>query len=92
MVLPGISGFHDYGNYGDIYDGDLRSIQPEFSLSAPVAIGVVIGIVVCIKMVKYLMKRFYQGTYFAILGLVLGSVLSLWPGFSFDMQEWFPYC
>ena len=36
-LCHGASGdqrFYDYGNYGDVYDGDLRNIQSEFFLSA----------------------------------------------------------
>lgn len=86
MVLPGISGsmiMVIMGTYTTVISA-VSNLNFFFLLR--VAIGVVAGIVVCIKMVKYLMKRFYQGTYFAILGLVLGLVLSLWPGFTFDMQ------
>ena len=86
MVLPGISGSMIMVIMGT-YTTVISAVSNlNFLFLLPVVIGVVIGIVVCIKMVKYLMKRFYQGTYFAILGLVLGSVLSLWPGFIFDIQ------
>lgn len=82
MVLPGISGsmiMVIMGTYTTVISA-ISNLNFFFLLR--VAIGVVAGIVVCIKMVKYLMKGFYQGTYFAIVGLVL----SLWSGYTLDMQ------
>ena len=82
MVLPGISGSMIMVIMGT-YTTEISAVSNlNFFFLLRVAIGVVAGIVVCIKMVKYLMKRFYQGTYFAILGLVL----SLWSGYTLDMQ------
>ncbi|WP_312813071.1 undecaprenyl phosphate translocase family protein [Sedimentibacter sp.] len=46
-------------------------------------IGFVISILLFSKLISMLFKRCYGVTFYAILGLVLGSIISIFPGFSF---------
>ncbi len=45
-------------------------------------IGFVISILLFAKLISMLFKRFYGITYYAILGLVIGSIITVFPGFS----------
>jgi len=86
MIMPGVSGSMIMvllGTYSTII-GAVSSL--DLLILLPFGIGAVIGAVACLKLIKFLLDRFYQGTYFAILGLILGSLGALWPGFTFDMQ------
>ena len=46
-------------------------------------IGFVISILLFSKLISMLFKKFYGVTFYAILGLVLGSIISIFPGFSY---------
>lgn len=79
MVLPGISGSYmllimeQYDRVvGAVRDLDLRII-------IPVGIGVVIGIVGLSNALKFLLHRYHRATVGVLLGLLLGSVVGLWP-------------
>ena len=56
--------------------GHLFSSESFFIISA-MGIGVVLGILIISKIIEILLKRFYSWTYFAILGLIFGSVFSI---------------
>lgn len=45
-------------------------------------IGFIISILLFSKLISMLFKRYYGITFYAILGLVLGSIISIFPGFS----------
>jgi putative membrane protein len=46
---------------------------------APVGIGVVIGVVGVSNLLKWLLERYAKATLGALLGLLLGAVVGLWP-------------
>ncbi|MCD8215337.1 MAG: DUF368 domain-containing protein [Clostridiales bacterium] len=54
----------------------LLTSQPFFIIAA-VGIGVILGIVLISKIIEILLNKVYSYTYFAVLGLILGSVFSL---------------
>lgn len=56
--------------------GQFIKSEPFFIIAA-VGIGVVIGIVLISKIIELLLKNVYSYTYFAILGLILGSLFSI---------------
>lgn len=79
MIVPGISG-----SMIMVIIGTYRSVITAISdlnivFLIPVGVGILIGLIGGIKLVKVLMEKAPQATYCAILGLVLGSLLSLWP-------------
>ncbi|OOB77767.1 MAG: hypothetical protein BEN19_01355 [Epulopiscium sp. Nuni2H_MBin003] len=49
-----------------------------------VAIGVFIGLIGGSKLVRMLLEDYPQATYLVILGLVVGSIFTIYPGFSLD--------
>jgi putative membrane protein len=85
MVIPGISGSFVmllFGTYGTIIEA-VKSF--DFLILAVVGLGVVIGIIGTSVLIKKLLEKAFGPTYAAILGLVIGSLPVLWPGFSFDL-------
>ena len=85
MVLPGISGSYmllvldQYdrvvGAVSSLKDRDWSALK----VLVPVGIGVVIGIVGLSNLLKLLLHRYEQATLGFLLGMLLGSVLGLWP-------------
>lgn len=92
MVLPGISGSYmllildQYdrvvGAIADFKDviaaGGAGWIEP-FKIITPVGLGAAVGIVGLSNLLKYLLHHFEKATLGFLLGLLLGSVLGLWP-------------
>ena len=87
MILPGISGSYILLIFG-LYDVVVGSLRPRelladfggaLSVLVPVAIGVALGIGVLSNVLKLVLARFERPAHAALLGLLLGSVLGLWP-------------
>ncbi len=87
MILPGISGSYILLIFG-LYDVVVGSIRPSalredwqasVAILVPVLVGVVVGIGLLSNVLKLLLHRFERGTHCVLLGLLLGSVLGLWP-------------
>lgn len=94
MVLPGVSGGYMLlvlGVYvtilrgvGDAKDavtaGDFAALgEPFMAVVLPVGIGVVVGVVGVSNMLKWLLHRYDKATLGALMGLLLGAVVGLWP-------------
>lgn len=81
MIIPGISGsmllliLGEYYNILSFING-LKIVPLIF-----VGIGIVLGIVLCSKLISYLFENYKNPTIYGILGLVLASILGIWPGF-----------
>jgi putative membrane protein len=87
MILPGISGSYILLIFG-LYDVIVGSLRPSSVLEdpagsarvvVPVAIGIALGIGAFSNVLKLLLARFERPSHAALLGLLLGSVLGLWP-------------
>jgi len=79
MVLPGISGSYmllvmdQYERVvGAVHDRDLGII-------VVVGVGAVLGVVGLSNALKYLLRHYHRVTVGALLGILLGSVVGLWP-------------
>lgn len=94
MILPGVSGGYLLlliGQYVPILGGidQLKealkardfaaAIEPGLSVVLPVGIGVVLGVVVVGNLLKWLLEKYREPTLGALLGLLLGSTIGLWP-------------
>ncbi len=80
LVLPGISTSHMLLMLG-LYEMTLSAIKDfQFGLLVPLIIGAVGGTLATTKLLENLMTRHPQGTYLWIVGFVLGSVLTVFPG------------
>ncbi|MFR6343683.1 MAG: DUF368 domain-containing protein [Christensenellales bacterium] len=88
MILPGVSGSMVMVILGT-YNTVLTAISSmNILMLVPVGIGVLIGIVGGAKVIDLCLKKFPQATFFAILGLILGSIYPLIAnaGFSFSPE------
>ena len=75
MLLPGVSGSLTLVMLG-MYDDFVNAIS---TFNIPIlfvcGIGVLIGLLVTVKLISFLLKKYNDITYAAILGLVMGSIL-----------------
>lgn len=87
MILPGISGSYILLIFG-LYDLVVGSIRPSalmadfagsLGILIPIGIGIAIGIGGLSNVLKVFLVRFERPTHAALLGLLLGSALGLWP-------------
>lgn len=86
MIIPGISGSFIMVTLGT-YHTVINAISvAHFNLPVIIitGVGVLVGLFGGIKVVKILLEKYNQATYMAILGLVVGSVLVIYPGFTFN--------
>lgn len=89
MIIPGISGSFIMLTLG-VYTSVITAVSEfNFAILIPVVIGILIGLILGIKIVKVLLSKYQQATYMAILGLVIGSVLVIYPGFTFNFTGFF---
>lgn len=89
MIIPGISGSFIMLTLG-VYTSVITAVSEfNFAILIPIAIGVLLGLILGIKIVKILLFKYQQATYMAILGLVIGSILVIYPGFTFNMTGFF---
>lgn len=86
VVIPGISSTLILMLLG-IYDAYLLSVSSLYiPFLIPLSIGLFIGAIICMKLIKFLLDKFYVQTFFCIIGFTLGSVLVLYPGFTFGIE------
>ena len=88
MIIPGISGSFVMllmGFYGTII-GAVANLN--FLILIPFAIGCLIGLVATTKIIKWLLAKYAEPSYSAILGFVLGSILCIFPGWSAMLAFW----
>ena len=79
MVLPGISGSLML-QVLDQYDRVIGAIHDRsFAIIIPVGIGAIAGVVILSNTLKYLLHHYERATVGFLLGMLLGSVLALWP-------------
>ena len=85
MVLPGISGsymllvLNQYDRVIGAVD-DLRQMNwSALRIVIPVGVGVVVGMAGIANALRYLLRRHEKATLGFLMGLLLGSVLGLWP-------------
>lgn len=77
MIMPGISGSMVLVLMG-VYTSVLTAISSlNIPVLIPVAVGILIGLLGGAKLIDFFMKRYEQQTYFAILGLIAGSILPI---------------
>ena len=79
MVMPGISGAFVLVAFG-VYDLFMQALRVfDLAVIIPAAIGVLAGIVVGAKLILLLLSKFQLMIYSAILGMVVGSMVPLFP-------------
>lgn len=88
MVIPGISGSFVLmllGFYEPLVNivGDLTNfsnLTHNLAILIPFGVGVIIGILLIAKLIEYLFAKYEIPTYYAILGFVIASILTLVVG------------
>jgi putative membrane protein len=93
MILPGVSGAYMLlvlGQYeviltaidqakDGVAGGEFSAVVAATRVLVPVGVGVVVGIVGISNLVRWTLRKFPQATLGALLGLLFGSVLGIWP-------------
>jgi putative membrane protein len=87
MILPGVSGSYLlllFGLYETVIgslsrDELLGNTAASLAILAPVGVGAALGIGLLSNGLKRLLERSPRATHGALMGLLLGSVLGLWP-------------
>lgn len=78
-IVPGVSGSMVQLAIG-MYPTFVNALS---TFNIPILIvlfgGMLIGLVAATRLITYLLKNFYQITYFAIIGLLIGSIYQIWP-------------
>ncbi len=98
MVIPGISGSFVLmllGFYKPILNTisnitNFNILSHNMMILIPFGLGIVIGIILIAKLIEYLLKKHEIITYFAILGFIVSSIISLFVGlfeYSFDLYQ-----
>lgn len=86
IVIPGVSSTVILMLFG-IYDIYLNAISVlNITILFPIAIGIIIGGFIFLKLIQFLLKHFSQYTYYAICGFTLGSIFVLFPGFNLNLD------
>ena len=88
MIIPGLSGSMVLMLLGG-YPLALSAVtELKISLLIVMFIGAVSGLVAGGRFISFMLKKFHQGTYLAILGLIIGSLFSVFPfaEFSFNSE------
>ena len=80
LILPGISVSFVLLMMG-LYDQMVRAMDSfDLTFLFPLLVGLCLGILSTAKVLGILMERFPVATYLVILGFMIGSVLSVFPG------------
>ena len=80
MIIPGISGAFILIVIG-LYRTVLQAVSDlNIMLIIPIAIGTIAGLLGGAALVRFLLKKAPRQTYGAVLGLVAGSIIVLYPG------------
>ncbi|CAM4056773.1 membrane protein [Bacillus manliponensis] len=80
MLLPGISGSFVLLIIG-VYPTAINALtELNFPIIAAIGAGAVVGFIVSSKGISYLLKHFATMTFAVIIGLVIGSLVVIFPG------------
>lgn len=86
VVIPGVSSSLILMCLG-VYSTYIASVASiNFSVLFPMGIGLVLGCILFLKVIQFLLNKYYSQTFYGIIGFVLGSILILYPGFSFNIE------
>lgn len=84
MLLPGISGSFVLLILG-VYPTAIDALATlNIPVIAVIGLGVGVGFIASSKLISRLLERHYELTFAAIIGLIVGSVFVVFPGFTAD--------
>lgn len=85
MVLPGVSGslvMILMGEYFEIVSAisGLKSLELDYIIFLSIfSLGMLFGLLLFAKLVDFVFKKFHDGTMSFLIGLMVGSLYTLWP-------------
>ncbi len=86
VVIPGVSNTIILMLLG-VYPIYLSSVSSVYlPILVPLAIGLIIGGVIFMKLTRFLLNHFYAQTFYSIIGFTLGSILVLIPEMTFGIE------
>lgn len=86
MILPGISGSFVLLLIG-LYEPIIESVKSFHLINIGlVGTGVIVGFLLMTKLIERIFNKYPQTAYCIILGLVIGSVFVIYPGFTFGIM------
>ncbi|MBR1802812.1 MAG: DUF368 domain-containing protein [Clostridia bacterium] len=89
IVIPGVSSTVILMTLG-VYSTYLQAISDlNFAVLLPMGIGIIVGCLILLKLIQWCLQKYFTQTFYSIIGFVLGSVLVLYPCFSFNLQSLF---
>lgn len=87
IVVPGVSNTVILMLLG-IYSTYLSAISVvNMNVLFPMMLGAGIGCIIFMKIIQKLLNKYHSQTIFGIIGFSLGSVLILYPGYSFNLES-----
>ena len=101
MIIPGVSGSFILillGAYGTVLSAvsglssALSNLQitnellNRIMILVALGVGVILGILVFAKIMSWALKHYFSNTMFIILGLIIGSIYQIFPGFEFNLN------
>ena len=91
IIVPGVSSTIILMLLG-VYSSYLTSVSSLYMpILIPIAIGLVLGSLVFMRVTKYCLDHFYAETFYTIIGFTLGSILVIWPDFTPDLSGVFSF-
>ena len=85
MIIPGVSGSFIMVVIGMYATFKTMVVEVNIPVILIFLIGAFSGLFLVSKLIALLLKKFYGYSYYAIIGLTVGSLAFLWPGLSIDM-------
>ena len=86
VIVPGVSSTVILMLLG-VYSAYLSSVAEVYlPILIPIGIGLIIGSLICMKIIKFLLDKYYVQTFYSIIGFSIGSVFVLYPGISADFN------
>ena len=91
MVIPGVSGSFVMmllGYYQPIINTideltSMKNVMTNILILIPLGLGIVVGIIGISKLIEFLFKKYKIETYYAILGFILASIITLFISITF---------
>ena len=85
-IVPGISSSFILMYIG-AYEVMLDAIVNfDLTLLIPIGMGFALSILMFAKLISLLFKKAYGYTYYAVLGFVIGSIITIFPGIGFSLE------
>ncbi len=79
MIMPGLSGSLVLLILGGYHTVITAVSDMNIPVLIPAGIGIIIGVLLCAKLITLCLKKWKNGTYAVILGLIFGSFFAIWP-------------